>query len=211
MENDTLIIVFAKAPIPGAAKTRLIPALGEVGAAMLHTALTERVLATAISTGHSVDIACAPDCEHVFFEDCEEEFDVSLTPQITDPNLGARMLHALRDALDEFAKVIIVGADCPAFTKAHLVRAATALATHDVVLTPVEDGGYVLIGARRTEAAMFAGVAWGTPQVLAQQREALTHAGLTWCELETLWDVDRPVDLARLKTLKPPLDFSWGS
>jgi glycosyltransferase A (GT-A) superfamily protein (DUF2064 family) len=55
---------------------------------------------------------------------------------------------------------------------------------------------------------MFDGIDWGTSTVLAQQREALQRAGLTFVELETLWDVDRPEDLLRLTELKPPLPFS---
>jgi glycosyltransferase A (GT-A) superfamily protein (DUF2064 family) len=55
---------------------------------------------------------------------------------------------------------------------------------------------------------MFDGIDWGTSTVLAQQRDALQRAGLTFVELETLWDVDRPEDLSRLEELKPPLLFS---
>ena len=72
-----------------------------------------------------------------------------------------------------------------------------------------EDGGYVLIGATRTHAAMFDGINWGTSTVLAEQRRNLIACELTLIETDTLWDVDRPEDLVRVKSLKPPLEFFW--
>ncbi len=209
MDGDTAILIFAKAPQPGAVKTRLIPALGAEGAAMLHTALVERVITCAASTSFDVVLCCAPDVEHHFFEDCAEDFDIALANQLSVDNLGARMLHSLDEALAEWPQILLVGADCPAFTKKHLLDAAAQLRTHDCVLTPAEDGGYVLIGAKRTAPTMFDKVDWGTDQVMAQQRTALTKAGLSWHETATLWDVDLPADLPRLQTLKPPLEFFW--
>lgn len=89
----------------------------------------------------------------------------------------------------------------------HLAAAIDQLSTNDVVLTPVDDGGYALIGARGTDAAMFTDIDWGTGSVIQQQRRALANANLSWHEMETLWDLDRPEDLARLKGLEPPLEF----
>lgn len=209
MADEGLIIVFSKAPVPGEVKTRLIPALGELGAAMLHMALTERVVATAAASGLDVEIACAPDCAHAFFEDCQEEFGVTLAPQRDDPNLGARMYAALAAAHESYRVVILVGGDCPALTLGQITRARVALLTRDVVLSPAEDGGYVLIGARRSTPAMFEGIEWGSDKVMVQQRKALAKAGYSWIEQDPLWDVDRPEDLARVKALEPPLEFSW--
>ena len=209
MAAETVILIFAKAPVPGEVKTRLIPALGEQGAAMLHTALVERTITTAQATRLDVVLCCAPDATHNFFTDCAEDFDIVLAEQSDDANLGARMLGSLNEALLTWRRVLLIGADCPALDKRHLLEAAEKLATHDVVLTPADDGGYVLIGASQTRPTMFAGIDWGTDRVLAQQHAALNHAGLTAHNLPMLWDVDRPDDLARLKTLKPPLEFFW--
>jgi uncharacterized protein len=118
-------------------------------------------------------------------------------------------LRALDSALEYIDKVIIIGADCPALTAKHIQHAAKALDNADVVLMPAEDGGYVLIGAARTHAKMFDGVNWGTSTVLAEQRRNLIACGLTLIETDTLWDVDRPEDLARVKSLEPPLEFFW--
>ena len=208
MVNDAVIVVFAKAPVPGDVKTRLIPALGAEAAAALHKALTERVLQTALASGADVVLAGAPDATHTFFETCAAKFGIGITAQLCGGDLGTRMLHALDNALESCSRVVIVGADCPAFTPAHLIQAIDQLVTHDVVLTPADDGGYVLIGARRIDATMFDGIDWGTGAVLAQQRERLRDIGLSWHEMEPLWDVDRPADLVRLTSLNPPLAFS---
>lgn len=211
MANKAEILLFAKAPVPGEVKTRLIPALGEEGAALLHAALTERVLTTARATGIEVRLCAAPDGGHSFFAACAEDHAVPLAAQLANADLGARMLHALENSLRTHQRALLIGADCPALGVKHLLAAAAHLLHHDVVLTPAEDGGYVLIGARRTHPAMFTGIAWGGAEVLARQRAALAAAGLTWHEMETLWDVDRPEDLARLKALCPPFEFFWPS
>lgn len=209
MENNFVVIVFAKAPVPGMAKTRLIPAMGPEQAALLHAALAERAIMTAQKTAaDDVELCCTPNSDAAFFQYCAEDFDVSLTDQ-GDGDLGERMLRALDAALEHVERVIIIGADCPALTAKHIQHAATALATADVVLMPAEDGGYVLIGAKKTDPKMFDNMQWGTAFVLAEQRRNLAACGLTLMETDTLWDVDRPEDLPRLKALKPPLEFFW--
>jgi rSAM/selenodomain-associated transferase 1 len=209
MASDAVILVYAKAPVPGEVKTRLIPACGAETAARLHAALSVRVLRTAVASGADVVLCGAPDARHEFFEKCARDLAVSVTGQLRDADLGERMLHAFNNALETWDRVIIVGADCPALTAQHLKKAIGHLVVHDVVLTPADDGGYVLIGAKRVHEAMFDAIAWGTDAVLAQQCARLRANGLSWHEMETLWDVDRPDDLARLRSLKPPLDFVW--
>ena len=207
--NNCRLIVFAKAPVPGTVKTRLAPALHAEAAAMLHAALVERTLHTARESGiESIELCCAPDTQHSFFATCAEDFEVPLTPQ-GEGDLGARILRAFQRAMTTHRAAIIVGADCPALTGTHIAMAAQSLATHDAVLTPAEDGGYVLIGATRTDPRMFENVEWGTAQVLLRQRECFTALGFRCHDMSTLWDVDRPEDLPRLRSLKPPLDFFW--
>jgi len=208
LNADAMVIVFAKAPVPGSVKTRLIPTLGANHAAMLHAALVERALLTAARSQADVLLACTPSVDEHFFIECGEDFDIDLTSQ-GEGDLGERMLRALNAALKSHSRAAIVGADCPAVTARHIDTALAALSTHDVSIIPAEDGGYVLIAARRIHAAMFAGIAWGTDTVMAQQRRALAAVGLSLHESAPLWDVDRPDDLAQLKALKPPLAYSW--
>ena len=207
MENNACLIVFAKAPVPGEVKTRLAPALDAPAAALLHAALMERALQVAVQCRlATVELCCAPDASHSFFQRCAGEFGVSLTEQ-GDGDLGVRMLRALRRGIAQFGRALIIGADCPALTGAHIAGAAQALAEYDAVLTPAEDGGYVLIGASRSDEKMFDDIDWGRDSVLARQRRNLAALGFRVHQMPTLWDVDRPADLARLKTLRPPLEF----
>jgi rSAM/selenodomain-associated transferase 1 len=194
------VIVFAKAPVPGSAKTRLIPALGADGAARFHARLVERALETACAAHLGpVELCCAPDRSHPFFAACVTRFDVSLTEQGTG-DLGERMHRALARDLP----AVLIGADCPAMRPDYLREAADALAAgQDVALGPAEDGGYVLIAANRIRPDAFARIGWGGPDVMAEQRARLRDAGWRWSELAPLWDVDRPEDLERVRSGMP--------
>ena len=95
---------------------------------------------------------------------------------------------------------VLIGSDCPSLKPADLRAAARALhAGADAVLSPAEDGGYALIGVRRAARGLFTGIEWGSAQVLAQTRRRLRRLRWQWTELRTLWDVDRPEDVARLR------------
>lgn len=192
------IAVFAKAPIAGQAKTRLIPALGAEKAAALQRAFLRRTLHTARAAGSGpVSLWCAPDCRHPVFIEYGEEFDLSLHPQV-EGDLGERML-AVFQSLCRSGPVLLIGTDCPALSPMHLRASAQALRSgRDAVLLPAEDGGYVLIGLRRPERLLFEGLAWGGSGVMAETRLRLRRAGLRWEEPALLWDVDDPDDLARL-------------
>ena len=198
------VTVMAKAPVPGLAKTRLIPALGAHGAARLQRAFTLGTLRVARQAGLVPTLWCAPGMQHRFFRAVAQRCGVALQAQ-PEGNIGARMHAAVQHHFAQVGAdtaapaVLVVGTDCPALSAAHLHHAASVLADHDAVLIPAQDGGYVLIGLRLPHAAVFEGVDWSTPQVLAQTRERLRGAGLSWAELDTLWDVDTPDDLLRLK------------
>ena len=100
----------------------------------------------------------------------------------------------------------MTGIDCPALTDVHLRGAAQALRDgNDVVLIPAEDGGYVLIGMRRAEPALFSTIPWGTATVLADTRMRIVEQRLTLIERPPLWDVDTPADLERLEREYPEL------
>ena len=95
---------------------------------------------------------------------------------------------------------LVIGTDCPAMMPAHLRMAAEMLrGGADAVVCPAEDGGYVLIGMRKPLPALFAGMTWGTAGVMAETRRRLRYQQLAWQEPATLWDVDVPEDLPRLR------------
>jgi rSAM/selenodomain-associated transferase 1 len=195
--SSVTMAIMAKAPIPGTAKTRLIPVIGAHAAAVLQERLTERTVATALAAGVGpVTLWCAPDCDHASFREIAARLPVTLKAQ-PGGDLGARMLAAIVAAN---GPTLVIGTDCPAFTAGHLRCAATALHDGaDVVLIPAEDGGYVLIGGRAAHAELFTGVAWGSATVLAETRARISALGRNVVELTPLWDVDTESDLARLE------------
>jgi rSAM/selenodomain-associated transferase 1 len=192
---EPAILVFARAPQPGRVKTRLAPLLGATGAARLHARLVERTLRTAVAAGvGEVYLYCSPGTGSRFFRALRERFGVRLRAQ-GGGNLGTRMHRALR----RHPGAVLVGSDVPALRPADLRAAARALRQGaDAVFSPAEDGGYALVGLRRSSPHLFDGVTWGSARVLAQTRARLRRLGWRWKELRTVWDVDRPEDVARL-------------
>ena len=200
---EPALIVFARAPEPGRVKTRLVPLLGEKGAARLHARLVEGTLRTSLAPGFdAVDLYCSPGTGHHFFGKMRRRFGVRLRAQGRG-DLGERMYRAFKRALRGSPYAILIGSDCPVLGPADLRAAARALRTGaDAVLSPAEDGGYALIGLRRVSRRLFDGIAWSTPEVLAQTRRRLRQLHWRWRELRTVWDVDRPEDVARLKKFR---------
>lgn len=198
-DAGTAVIVFARAPIPGTVKTRLIPLLGADEAAALHARLVARTVETARAALFSrIELHGTPGIDDTFFRSCAENFAVALRAQ-AGGDLGARMFAAFESALAAHSRVLLVGSDCPALTAEHLRKADRSLRDGaDAVLVPCEDGGYALIGLTRVDARLLDGVPWGSETVMAETRARLRMLGWRWRELETLWDVDRPEDYARL-------------
>jgi rSAM/selenodomain-associated transferase 2/rSAM/selenodomain-associated transferase 1 len=208
------VAILAKAPVPGLAKTRLIPSLGgtqEIGA--VRAARLQRNF-----IGHSVDTAiqsslgpvtvwCAPDVSHRRFRSIARHTPITCQAQ-PEGDLGQRMQacaqqhFAQKDALP----LLIMGTDCPVLSPGHLQAAARALLAHDACLIPAEDGGYVLIGLKRWLPEVFERIDWSTARVMAQTRERLQEAGASWHELPALWDVDEAADWQRMQQLRshPP-------
>jgi hypothetical protein len=197
MNEAVAVAVLAKAPLAGFAKTRLIPVLGADGAAALQARLIARAAATAAAAGIGpVTLWAAPDDGHPAFRAIAEELAVAVARQ-PDGDLGARMLAAIEAAP---APALVIGTDCPALAPDHLRTAADILrGGSDAVLVPAEDGGYALIGVRRPEPALFSGMPWSTPNVMEETRARLRQLGMSWLEPVTLWDVDVPADLERLR------------
>jgi rSAM/selenodomain-associated transferase 1 len=192
-------MVLARAPQPGEAKTRLIPALGKAGAAELHRRLVVHCLrAAADARIGPVELWCAPDTSDPFFRECQRTLGVSLHAQ-GGGDLGARMRYAFESALARSRHAVLVGSDIPALSVQYLRDADRALARGDeIVIGPTEDGGYALIGLSRCDPELFRDIPWGGPEVLPETRRRI--AALSWrsSELSVLWDVDRPEDLERL-------------
>lgn len=189
------IAVFAKAPVAGAVKTRLVPLLGADGAAGLHMSLVRRALAAARETQPALlQLWCFPDASHPFFAECAAQFSAELHVQ-QGADLGARMAHAF----SAHAPLVLIGSDCPSLRAAHLTQAWRALQSSDAVFAPAEDGGYVLVALARPLPTLFQAIEWGGADVMRATRARVAAARLKCVELETLWDVDRPEDYRRLE------------
>lgn len=197
---STALIIFAKAPVAGRAKTRLMPALGAEGAAHLAERLLHHTLqqAGALAPAH-LELCVTPDTQHPAFDQARRDCggDLHLTLQ-GDGDLGERMHRALSRALQQHDKVLLIGTDAPALDAATLARAEVALDRDDAVFVPALDGGYALIGLTRPAPALLLGMTWSTPRVMSDTRDRARHAGMDWTELPPVADIDEPADLAHL-------------
>ncbi|MGQ0530571.1 MAG: TIGR04282 family arsenosugar biosynthesis glycosyltransferase [Panacagrimonas sp.] len=191
------ILVFARAPTPGACKTRLIPGYGPLGAARLYRSLVHR----------SVSIARAADCgpvvlwatptgSHPFFAGLSAEYGVKRMRQ-TRGDLGQRMAFALDQTLNAgAAAALLIGTDAANLSADDLRAAAQVLQTQaDAVLQPSEDGGYVLIGARKPLGGTLRAVQWSSGRECQQSRARLEKRGFRVALLDARCDIDAPRDL----------------
>jgi hypothetical protein len=196
----TAVIVFAKAPVPGLAKTRLAPALGADGAAALAARMLRHALAQATAAGLGpVALCAAPDTTHPALHEAAAACGATLAAQ-GEGDLGERMHRAFTRHLALHGAALLMGTDAPALDAARLREAAQALQQHDAVFVPALDGGYALVGLRRADARVFTGMRWSHAQVMADTRQRLREAGLRWAELPAVADVDEPADLVHLPT-----------
>lgn len=196
------INVFTRVPEPGRVKTRLIPAIGAHRAAALLRCMTRITLARAREADIGpVTLWCTP-APDATLRTLAGEFEAESRVQL-GADLGERMHHALQKALDEHAAALVLGTDCPFISVGDLERTRSLLFEHDnrVVLGPAHDGGYYLLAARAVHASLFAGVPWGGGEVLERTRGRLDAMGWSWAELETKHDIDRPEDLAYVRSL----------
>ena len=212
---STALIIFAKAPVAGVAKTRLIPALGAEGAARLHARLLEHTVQRAVASACFPIYLFTPENNaHPFIDHLLISYPLIHRLQ-KGVDLGERMKNALCNVLTENETgALLIGSDCPAIDSDILQRCCLSLESHDAVFIPAEDGGYTLVGLPFGDSvlsfdtslgAIFENIQWGSNRVMQQTRAQLTTLSLRWNEPLTLWDVDRPEDLVRLCQLFPSL------
>lgn len=201
MNRQLQLIQFARWPRPGRVKTRLEPELGVNGALQAHIRLTLTVMARLQASGHPLQLVwdeplVTPPAESRPILDALARHDIQTGLQ-QGANLGERMIHALSTALSHAGRAMIIGSDCPSVDASYIEQARVLLDQADVVFGPSDDGGYVLIGARRTAPDMLSGVAWGTSGALTQSICATERSGLSVALLPPRWDVDEPADWYR--------------
>jgi len=192
------VIVFAKAPRPGHAKTRLIAALGAVGAARLAERMLHAAVAQALEADVGpVELCVTPHANHPALARAARSGAVTLAEQ-GDGDLGQRMARAFDRVLAVHRRAVLIGTDAPELDAPYLRGAAAALRDAGAVFGPTADGGYALVGLRQAAPGLFAGMRWSHGQVMAQTRERIAACGLRHVELPLLHDIDEPADLCRL-------------
>lgn len=204
LDVGTTLIVFAK--LPEIAKRRLAAEIGRAGAT--HTAAL--LLDDALVRGHQA--ALAP--RYLYWDGPPTHPSIAKALALgytnarqTGCDLGERMTNAFAEVLERNERTLLIGTDCPDLDADMLNRAAVALTTHDAVLAPACDGGYVLIGLRRRARTilqeLFAGIAWGGADVAEITRRRFVACGLRFAELSALEDLDRYADLDRIARRHP--------
>jgi uncharacterized protein len=197
---DAKIMIFAKAPEAGQSKTRLIPAMGEEGAAELHKRMAQYIINNMLTAGIAdIELHCYPDCQHAFFLHQPALHNIALHKQ-QGRHLGERMANAMMKALTQSRYAIIIGTDAPCLTPGYLLTAFEKLKSGtDVVIGPAEDGGYVLIGLSQYNPLLFENIDWGSEHVLQQTLGRIKKSNMSLHILDMKWDVDTVNDLSKLR------------
>ena len=192
------IVIFAKAPLPGYAKTRLIPQLGLDGSARLACKLLQHAIEQALAANiGQVELCVSPSVHHPVWKQLDLPSELNWSYQ-GEGDLGQRMARAIKRVTQNGESILLMGTDCPDLDAETLRAAAKALASHDACLVPVLDGGYSLVGLHHPLEAIFRDMPWSTEQVAQLTRQRIAAAGKTLAELETLYDIDVPADLNHL-------------
>lgn len=190
----TRIVIFAKAPVPGKVKTRLIPALGAEGAAELAARMLRRTALEALESDvGSVELCMDPPSGHPDWMG-QVPLDVIPTPQ-GEGDLGERLARSAQRVLAGGERVILIGTDSPDLDRERLATAAAALEQNDCVIHPTRDGGYALLGLACFDPTLFEGIAWSSESVAAETIARIEALGWSIEIGDTLHDIDVPADL----------------
>lgn len=196
--TPTTVLIFAKLPEPGRVNTRMVPPLTSDEAAALHACCLRCVCQrVSMQTSFQPILVGTPDDKLDELHRLVGPYVERVWPQ-RGGDLGLRLSTATERALrDGAAGVLLLGADSPTLPIAHLEQAAAGLATHDAVMVPSDDGGYVLLGVRSPATALFEQIDWGSDRVTEQTRRHAEKAGIDLVEPTTWYDLDHFDDLKR--------------
>jgi len=190
----TRIIIFAKAPVPGSVKTRLIPVLGEAGAARL----ARRMLADTVKQAFAAGLATPELCGTPHPDASAWAGHLPAGVRLSDQgpgDLGQRLAAAAKRVIDGGERVLLIGTDCPELDGKRLFEAASELESHDAIIHPARDGGYVLLGLARTDPSLFGDIAWSTDTVAATTIARIRALGWSLFVGDIMSDIDEPADL----------------
>ena len=187
------IFIFAKAPVPGAVKTRLIPRMGAAGAAEVAQRMLNFTCAEALAVpGAQAELCASP-------KPGDRAWHGRIPPGVETSDqgsgeLGERLARATKRATDAGESALLIGSDCPALDRKRLKSALDALQGVDAFIHPTLDGGYALLALRRFSPDLFSGIAWSTSAVAEQTLQRIRALGWSCAAGETLRDIDTPAD-----------------
>lgn len=196
------IICFTRVPRPGLTKTRLMPMLSGEQCAMLHTTFLMDIAEAYKAADADLFVSFAPDPD---IQPLREifPFAAGFFPQQGN-DLGERMFNAIAHVLSfGYGSVILTGSDLPLLTPEHISNGFAALDKADVVIGPTSDGGYYLIGMKKTCSVPFNVQGYGGSTVYQSTINAISKAGLSFALAPMCGDVDTPEDL-RLFAMEAP-------
>lgn len=211
MTSPMRLLIFAKAPLPGLAKTRLIPALGTEGAANLAARLLETTVSNAIDADlGEVELCVTPALDLPAWQTIRLRWPLRWSLQ-GEGDLGARLARACEIAMQDATQILLMGTDCIELDSRIIKTAAEALRHADAVIVPATDGGYVLLGLTRFSHSLFQDISWSTDTVFA---DTLTRMqALQWkvTVMPALNDIDEPADLRWLPSDFPAISTEKAS
>ena len=202
MKARPALVIFARAPLPGKTKTRLIPLLGEEAAAELYGCFLLDTVAGASQVEADIVVAVS-ECEHLESVGAMVQGvcpRAHMTVQ-SGADLGERILNAFREILDRgHPSVAIVGSDAASLPADRMNQAFGLLQECDVVLGPCYDGGYYLIALRVARPELLRDICWGSSTVFRDTVTRAAEIGASVALLDPWYDVDTPEDLALLRS-----------
>jgi len=199
------LLLFAKAPLAGAVKTRLQPQCTPEQAAQIAEFMIRETAAHAVSFWPGdVYLYCAPARTHPLFEELAASLHLRLADQ-GEGDLGARMARALAAGIARRGAAAVMGCDVPHCSWSVLEQAFETLARGGEVIGPSVDGGYYLLGLQHVEPELFRDFPWGGPRVALLTRARADGAGHNLEELATLRDIDDWEDLVAVAREYAPL------
>ena len=200
-----VLILFAKAPVPGQVKTRLVPKLNPDQAAQLAAELIKLTLRLAVDSWPGPLVLCtSPDTDHPLFRKLVNTYPVALAGQGSG-NLGRRMNAAIRKHTKAGIPAAVMGCDVPHCPAQTLHQACDLLERGRDIIGPSPDGGYYLIGLQRPHAQIFGDVDWGSSNVMRTTLANARECGVRFEHLPPLQDLDRYSDLVEIAEVVPDL------
>ncbi len=195
--SDRVLVIMAKAPRPGAVKTRLAPSLSPAAITAFYCCLLDDTLELARSLGDvEVAIMC-PDA------DVNELAQLAGNQVSVVAQEGEGLAAGLTSVFARFAgvqrrRIIAFNSDSPHLPRSVLEEAFKTLAAHDVVVGPTHDGGYYLVGAKASHPALFANDGMGTSSALERLLSSARTLKLSVGFADSFYDIDVAGDLTRL-------------